>query len=185
MLTFTTIDELYQYCQDKIRHAYGRTSRSRDDLQAVLQTIEELTWPLTDFQASAVVAALFRKKQGRCWVQDVDVTFQDFADAYDGEVDLTIGTDHYDDAEEALEHLPPDLAKEYTELQAAGNYPEAFKVYLYDFDGRAHPEVAYMVFCPNIGGFGVAWGADASWYQSSGDWEHDLVLWRRGIAPSM
>lgn len=189
-MIYSTIDDLYD---EYLRLVSGRKApRSRDDLLAALQAVEELNWPLEGFQASMVKAAMFNRVDfsDPCWAHDADVSALAFAAAYDDAVGATFATNKFPayrvtGQNEAQNWLPTDLLVDYNTAITHGEPVTAYRIYIYDADtGEEHPQWAYAVFLTALGLFGVAWGADASWFDSTGDVEQDLRRWRRGTAPA-
>ena len=54
---------------------------------------------------------------------------------------------------------------------------ELYRIYIFGADGRAEAETAEVLYCPQSGRVGIAWGADADWMDSTGDIERDIDIW--------
>lgn len=68
-----------------------------------------------------------------------------------------------------------DLRTEASALAEGGHTILTYVVTIYR-DGERLPEAADILHVDGVR-FGVAWGADADWYDSTGDIERDVDLW--------
>jgi len=73
--------------------------------------------------------------------------------------------------------ISTDLQHEYAALlgeqQATA---QAYKVYIFKFD-RVEPETAEVLYLPSDQRIGIAWGAQGTWADSTGDLERDIDMW--------
>ena len=70
-----------------------------------------------------------------------------------------------------------DLRRAALEEDADGDVAEAYRITIFDDDGREYPNRAEALYLPGDGRIGMAWGADADWTDSSGDVARDIDAW--------
>lgn len=75
-----------------------------------------------------------------------------------------------------------DLASEAAYCEDMGTPFQSYSVVIYDENGEhPEPEHAEVMFVPDESRTGIAQGADADWFDSTGDVEKDIDIWLNDV----